>query len=162
VQSFSFITVWKIEAPLPAVWDAMFRFEEWPAWWRGVEKVEVLSPGDAGRIGFRSRQTWKSRLPYKLRFEGEIVRVNPMELLEVRSEGELKGTGLMRFATDGRSTTFQYDWNVATTKAWMNVVAPIAKPFFSWNHDVIMNWGAEGLARKLGSRSIATSNKAAL
>jgi uncharacterized membrane protein len=157
VQTFSFITVWKIESPLPPVWDALFRFEDWPTWWKGVETVEVLGRGDSNRIGFRSRQTWKSKLPYKLKFEGEIVRVDPMSLIEVRSDGELQGTGLMRFATDGNHTTFQYDWNVSTTKQWMNLVAPIAKPIFSWNHDVIMDWGAEGLAKKLGGRTITTS-----
>jgi hypothetical protein len=157
VKAFSFVTVWKIEAPLPPVWEAMFRFEDWPSWWKGVEQVEVLAPGDANRVGFRSRQTWKSKLPYKLRFEGVIVRVNTMSLLELRSEGELQGIGLMRFANSGSSTTFQYDWNVSTSKAWMNLVASVAKPLFSWNHDVIMDWGAEGLARKLGGKRVLTS-----
>jgi hypothetical protein len=34
----------------------------------------------------------------------------------------------------------------------MNFLAPIAKPFFRWNHNVIMNWGGEGLAKKLNCR----------
>ncbi len=160
MEAFRFVTVWKIEAPLPPVWEAMFRFEDWPTWWKGVERVEVLQPGDANRIGFRSRQTWKSKLPYKLRFEGEIVRVSAMSLLEVHSQGELQGTGLMRFSNDGSSTTFQYDWEVSTSKSWMNLVAPVAKPLFSWNHDVIMDWGAEGLARKLGCKRVSTSKTA--
>jgi hypothetical protein len=32
----------------------------------------------------------------------------------------------------------------------MNLLAPVARPIFKWNHDVVMGWGAEGLARKLG------------
>jgi hypothetical protein len=32
----------------------------------------------------------------------------------------------------------------------MNLLAPIAKPFFSWNHNVVMGWGGEGLAKRLG------------
>jgi len=159
VQTFNFVTVWKIGAPLPPVWEAMSHFEDWPAWWKGVEQVEILERGDSNRIGFRSRQTWKSKLPYKLRFEGQIVRIDPMSLIEVRSEGELQGTGLMRFASDGNLTTFQYDWNVRTTKPWMNLVTLFAKPLFSWNHDVIMGWGAEGLAKKLGGKTITTSEK---
>ena len=159
---FSFITVWKIEASLPPVWEALYHFEDWPAWWKGVEQVEVLEPGDSNRIGFRSRQVWKSKLPYKLRFEGRIVRIDPMSLIEIRSEGELEGTGLMRFASDGKLTIFQYDWNVSTTQSWMNLVAPVAKPFFSWNHDVIMDWGAEGLARKIGAKAISTSTQGVL
>ena len=48
-----------------------------------------------------------------------------------------------------------YEWNVATTKPWMNLVAPIARPIFAHNHDVVMGWGGEGLARLLGSRLLA-------
>jgi hypothetical protein len=162
VLSFSFISVWRIEAPLPPVWEAMCRFEDWPSWWRGVERVEVLEMGDSNRIGFRSLQTWKSKLPYKLRFEGCITHLEPMSLIEVDSQGELRGTGKMRFANNGQITTFQYNWNVTTTKPWMNLVAPVAKPLFSWNHDVIMDWGAEGLARKVGAKSFSTSDKSAL
>ncbi len=43
-----------------------------------------------------------------------------------------------------------YEWNVKTTKAWMNLLAPIAGPVFRWNHDTIMRWGEEGLKMRLG------------
>ena len=31
----------------------------------------------------------------------------------------------------------------------MNLIAPIARPFFSWNHNVVMGWGGEGLAKSV-------------
>jgi hypothetical protein len=43
-----------------------------------------------------------------------------------------------------------YEWNVRTAKAWMNRIAPIARPAFEWNHDAVMRQGGEGLARRLG------------
>ena len=39
---------------------------------------------------------------------------------------------------------------VSLAVAWMNLLAPIAKPFFRWNHDVIMRWGEGGLRMRLG------------
>jgi len=54
----------------------------------------------------------------------------------------------MKFST-GRTDHF---WRVRTAKSWMNFLAPIAKPFFKWNHDVIMNWGGEGLAQRLNCK----------
>ena len=159
MSKFNFVTVWKIEAPLEPVWNAMLRFEEWPKWWKGVEEVKVLAPGDANRVGFRSQQTWKSKLWYTLRFEGEVTKVEPMSRIELTSGGNLFGTGLMRFRTEGSLTVFQYDWNVGTTIAWMNLMGPLLKPAFSWNHDVIMNWGAEGIARKVGAKNISTSEQ---
>jgi hypothetical protein len=34
----------------------------------------------------------------------------------------------------------------------MNLLAPIARPLFAWNHDVIMRQGEEGLSRYLRGR----------
>jgi hypothetical protein len=48
-----------------------------------------------------------------------------------------------------------YDWNVRTTKRWMNVLAPVARPAFEYNHNVVMRRGGEGLAQRLGCRLIA-------
>ncbi len=30
-------------------------------------------------------------------------------------------------------------------------VKPIARPLFEWNHNVVMSWGARGLAERLGA-----------
>jgi uncharacterized membrane protein len=162
MAEFHFVTVWRIEAPLEKVWDPLHRFDTWPQWWKGVEEVKVLDWGDANRVGFRSEQVWKSRLPYRLRFGGEITRVEPLRSIALTSHGELEGSGLLRFVADGAITTFQFDWDIASTEAWMNLLAPVARPFFEWNHNVIMDWGAEGLARTIGSKPIATSTVAVL
>jgi hypothetical protein len=79
------------------------------------------------------------------------LRVEKLKLIEARAYGELEGHGLWQFESLGPDTTgVQYDWRVKTTKAWMNLLAPIARPFFQWNHDVIMGWGEDGLKRRLG------------
>ena len=37
----------------------------------------------------------------------------------------------------------------------MRAVAPLARPVFDYNHDVVMRWGGEGLADRLGARLLA-------
>ena len=64
--------------------------------------------------------------------------------------GELTGTGRWHLTHDAGLTDVRYDWNVRTTRPWMNLLAPVARPIFKWNHDVVMDWGADGLARRLG------------
>ena len=150
MADYSFVTLWRFRAPRARVWDLVYRSEEWPEWWRGVERVEKLREGDANHVGARHRYTWKSKLPYQLVFEMETTRVEPPTLIEGRAIGELQGTGRWQLSNDGAITTVRYDWKVETTKPWMNLLAPIAKPFFSWNHNVVMGWGGEGLAKRLG------------
>jgi len=69
--------------------------------------------------------------------------------MEGRAIGELQGVGQWQLSHDGEVTTARYDWKVETTRAWMNLLTPIARPLFKWNHDVVMAWGREGLAKEL-------------
>lgn len=41
-------------------------------------------------------------------------------------------------------------WDIRTTGRWTNVLAPVARPVFSWNHDELMREGGMSLARRLG------------
>ena len=153
MSDYQFVSVWKLDAPLSDVWDEINDPDAWPEWWQGVLKSVELENGDDNGIGSIRRTTWKSALPYKLEFDTEMVRIEHHRLIELRAFGELDGTGLWQFFPESEtSTRLQYDWTVKTTKAWMNILAPIARPFFQWNHDVIMGWGEEGLKKRLSSR----------
>ena len=152
MAQYEFVSLWKFNAPQQQVWDLIFHAEEWPNWWRGVEKVEQLKAGDANHVGAVHRYTWKSKLPYRLVFQMETTRVAPVSLIEGRAIGELQGLGRWQLSHDGEVTTVRYDWKVETTKCWMNYLAPIARPLFSWNHNVVMDWGREGMERKLADR----------
>ena len=44
-------------------------------------------------------------------------------------------------------TAVVYEWNVSTTKPWMNLLAPIARPLFAWNHDWVMRNGGPASRR---------------
>jgi hypothetical protein len=151
MAQYKFVTTWHIRAPQESVWNEIFHSERWPAWWRGVESVVELKIGGENGVGSVRRYTWKSRLSYRLIFDMETVRVEPMFLIEGIAAGELQGKGLWRLSTEGTGTVVRYDWEVRTTKRWMNLVSPLARPLFKWNHDVVMKWGAEGLRKRLGT-----------
>jgi uncharacterized protein YndB with AHSA1/START domain len=161
-EYYEFVTFWRFDAPVEKVWDAIKHSESWNEWWKGVLKVVELKEGDADGVGSIRRSTWKSKLPYTLEFDSEILRVEPMTVIEARAFRELEGTGLWTLtAEDANTTLVRYDWKVKTTKSWMNFIAPLAKPFFKWNHNVIMNWGGEGLAKKLNCRLLESKRKLA-
>ncbi len=155
MAEYRFLTTWLLEAARDRAWEQLHDPNGWPEWWRGVVRVEQLERGDADRVGSRYRIAWRSRLPYPLEFEFRVDRVKRPLVMSGSAFGELEGTGRWRlFEQDGVSAVL-YEWNVRTTKPWMNVLAPIARPVFAWNHDVVMRWGAEGLARRLGARLLA-------
>jgi len=120
-----------------------------------VVRVDELDPGDEDRLGSRYEIEWRSRLPYPVRFQFRTDRVERPALMEGRADGELAGSGRWRLFEQDGVTAVLYEWNVQTTRAWMNALAPLARPVFGWNHDVVMRWGGEGLARRLGVRLLA-------
>lgn len=151
MDRYEFVSVWQIPAPLPAVWETIRANHEWPEWWRGVLSVQELAPGDEEGVGAVHRSVWKSALPYKLQFDSQVEKIDKLSRIELRAFGELDGKGVWQFSDEGLSTRLRYDWTVFTTKRWMNVLAPVARPLFRWNHDVIMRWGEEGLKTRLGN-----------
>jgi hypothetical protein len=150
VAVYSFVTRWKVEAPLERVVDVLKRVDEWPAWWRGVRAVEQITEGDADGVGAIHRFTFRSRLPYSLVFSVRVTEVSAPYRLAGQATGELEGAGIWTLSNYDGLTHIRYDWNVRTTPWWMNLLAPIARPIFARNHDVIMDWGRVGLAKRLG------------
>jgi uncharacterized protein YndB with AHSA1/START domain len=161
MPGYRFLTTWCLGAPIEPVWDAIYDSERWPQWWRGVERVVELAPGDEDNLGRRAAYTWRSRLPYELTFEVELTRQQRPHLLAGEASGELAGTGTWRLSEGGGVTTVLYDWDVHTTRFWMNVLAPLARPVFARNHDWVMKRGGEGLARLLDAPLIVASGGAA-
>jgi hypothetical protein len=150
---YSFLTTWAFGPPgtIEHVFDAIHDAQAYPSWWKGVLAVERLEPGDAEGVGALDRYVWKSKLPYELEFRSRTVRVERPWLIEGEAFGELAGTGRWRLWQNRDGVCVTYEWNVGTTRAWMNLLAPVAKPVFAWNHDYVMRNGGEGLARLLGT-----------
>jgi uncharacterized protein YndB with AHSA1/START domain len=155
VARYEFLTSWLLESPREPVWEAIHDQERWPSWWRGVEEAEEVRPGADDGLGSITRMVWKSLLPYRVEFQVTTTRVERPFLLEADAVGELAGVGRWRlFERDG-VTAALYEWNVSTTKSWMNLIAPLARPVFEWNHDWVMARGGEGIAELLGCRLLA-------
>ena len=154
---YRFLTTWLLEAPIDPVWEAIYDAERWPEWWRGVESVVELEPGGQDKVGSVSRHRWRSALPYTVQFDSRTTRVERPWLIEGEASGELAGEGRWRlFERDGL-TAVLYEWDVRTTKSWMNLLAPVARPAFRWNHNRVMRQGGEGLARRVGGRLVTGS-----
>jgi len=151
VGSYQFLTTWCVDAPIEAAFELLNDAPGYPRWWLGVVAVEVLARGDASGIGELDRLTWRSVLPYSLRFDMRRTRTERPHLIEGRATGELEGIGTWHLY-EGDGVAIVYDWRVRTTKPWMNMLGPLARPAFTWNHDFVMRQGGRGLAAALGAR----------
>ena len=147
---FDLVSEWTLASPPERVWEELTRPETWPSWWRAVRKVELLKDGDENGIGAVRRFTWGTALPYTLSFEMTATRVEPMTIIEGRARGELDGVGRWTLAPAGTGTHVRYDWMIDITIPWQVALAPLLRPMFAWNHNVVMSWGYAGLKKRLG------------
>jgi hypothetical protein len=157
LKEYALVTHWQLGAAIDPVWDALYRVEDWPRWWRYVRSMVELRKGDANGVGAVRRFTWTSRLPYSLTFEMRSSVVARPTFMEGIASGELSGRGRWHLATEDATTRVRYEWTVQTTRPWMNLFAPLMEPAFRWNHGQVMAEGGRGLARHLGVALLSAS-----
>lgn len=150
MESYSFVTTWKVKAKLSDVWELIMRTEEWPRWWKGIRKVKVLQQGDnSGRNTITHYEI--GAFFYSLSFTMKTVLVDKHRFIENLAAGDLIGTGRWEFSEANGITVVIYYWNVKTTRSWMNRWAWLLRPVFRFGHYLVMRWGQEGLAKRLNA-----------
>ena len=148
-RRFEYVTDWRFDAPVDAVWDALAEVERWPEWWPHVKAVQTLVPGGADGLGAVRRIRWGSRLPYGFSLDVKTIGVDKPCRLRGVATGDLAGTGLWELWRDGSGTQLRYTWNLAVHTRWMRIAAPLMAPVFRWNHEGVMRDGMRGLERRL-------------
>lgn len=149
MAEYHLLTIWRIEAPLEEVYPAIQNSLGWPDWWPGVQKVEQLQVGEASGLDSIWRYCWQGDLPYQVVFNVRATRIEPCVEIEGTARGDLEGVGRWCFSREGAVTVVRYEWHVRSTRWWMNLTAPLARPIFIRNHARLMAQGAAGLARWL-------------
>ena len=152
-SEYRFVTVWELPAPVDRVWAELLDVEAWPTWWRGFERVDVVRGGDASGLGTICDLTTRGRLPYRLRYRLEVVRVEAHRVLEIVSSGELVGFGRWTIEPTDDGTRAEYLWQVRTTRRLMRALSPIARGTLARNHDLVMEWGRLGILDRLAAHS---------
>jgi uncharacterized protein YndB with AHSA1/START domain len=149
VAQYDFVSVWHVNAPIQSVWQAISQPWQWPTWWRGLQRVERLAPGEANGLGSIYRYVWKGALPYRLTLSIRIIRAEPPTLLEGEVTGGLCGLGRWQLSEEGEGTRVCFEWQVDGPQQWMRHVVPLTRRLFHWNHQRLMACGRQGLEQYL-------------
>lgn len=158
MTEYRLLTIWRIKTPLTRVYAAIQDSLSWPQWWPGAKKVEQKAAGDANGINNVRDYAWQGEFPYLVEFSMRATRIERLVVIEGAAEGDLEGIGRWHFSRQGGVSIVRYEWQVHSTLAWMNLIAPIARPVFIHNHMLVMAQGGEGLARLLGSPLLSQEN----
>lgn len=149
MTTFHLKTTWKIPASIEACWFSILDVEAWPDWWKYVDEVVKVNPGDVTSINSIHKYSWSTLLPYQLVFELRVTQFIPYQRIAFDAKGDLKGNGYCQFIQKNKMTHILFDWNVETNKAWMRSFTNITYPIFKWNHKRVMQSGEQSLIQKL-------------
>jgi uncharacterized protein YndB with AHSA1/START domain len=157
---YSFITIWKFDHPVDAVWEAINAAEDYPLWWPNILGYRCLTPDNPREVGAKGERVVRGLLPYSLSYTTTITQSERPRELAFDAAGDLKGDGKFVFQPNGNRTVVTIYWNVETSGKWLNRLAPLLKWMFAWNHSHVMRRGERGLADWLDARAaIARSNQ---
>lgn len=155
---YEFESEWVLEAQVEKAFEALLRYEDFSEWWPSIRKVQVHDEGDVNGLGAHASYSIRSPLLYSLDFDAKITAIERPSRIRISATGDLAGVGTYLLNESGGVTRVRYLWNVATTKPWMNLVTPIARPLFVWAHHSVMREGGSGLALYLNGRLISCSS----
>ncbi|MBS1589621.1 MAG: SRPBCC family protein [Bacteroidetes bacterium] len=150
---YQFTTVWEVEAPPEAVWDAIYFSLNWPKWWKDVISVDELVEGNEDGIGSIRRYVLKSPMFYKLSFDLKLTHNTKYQFLSGTVSGQLSGVGSWAFTQEGVITKATCIWHVSTQLKWMHRLNFLLAPIFRYNHKLVMEHGLIGLKNFLLQKS---------
>src|SRR5262249_3063565 len=133
MATYSFVTIWKFQAPIEQVWHALNDAESFPKWWPNIGESKVLprSPGGGARVD----RVVRGRVPCALRYATTVTLSDPPRELIYDAVGDLVGRGRMVLEPKGEWTEVTMYWDVSTSGFWLNLLAPLFRWLFGWNHN---------------------------
>lgn len=152
---------WALTAPIEQVFDLARHPEDFASWWPSVTRSHLVEAGDEDGVGARGTYTIRSPLWYSMTFSTTVVESERPTRIHSLVRGDLIGTGTYLLEGDDRATRVRFLWNVSTTKTWMNLLAPVARPLFGWAHRHVMRRGAAAMAQHLGADLLSAETKVA-
>jgi hypothetical protein len=152
-NDYHFITHWNVAGTCEEVSDVLGDPLDLPRWWPMVYlKVEELRPADPNGRGRRVRLLTKGRLPYRLRWEFEVVESRHPHGFTIVADGDFEGKGAWTFEQRGPAVDITFDWRIRAEKPLLRWLSFLMKPIFAANHRWAMARGEECLVRELSRR----------
>ncbi len=151
MEMYHFVTKWFFQAPVEKVWEKIVDLESYPTWWQGFRKAEIRGPVRTLQLGSVADCEVKASKLYNMSFCFEVITLQPPNVLEMKSSGDLVGSGkwVLELQASGTATTFY--WDVGTTNPIMNLFGklPFVKAWMQNNHDKGTANGYQALKSKL-------------
>ncbi len=151
MEMYHFVTNWFFQSPPEKVWDELSNFASWPSWWPAWKKLSAQGEETAISVGSCIDGELRGNLPYTLKFQLEITRLQNPSCIAFSSTGGLVGSGSMLFEPKNDGTAVTIHWDVGTSSAFFNLAAklPAVRKMMEKNHNEVMQEGQRLFRQRL-------------
>ncbi|HSN75916.1 MAG TPA: SRPBCC family protein [Anaerolineae bacterium] len=156
-NDYRFLTHWQVESTIEEISAILSNALDLPRWWPSVYlDVQELEPGATDGTGRVISLVTKGWLPYTLRWQFRVTKINTPHGFELAAFGDLSGRGVWTFRQSGHIVEIDYLWEVTADKPLLRRLSWLFKPIFAANHHWAMQKGYESLLLELARRRAAT------
>lgn len=158
MNTYHFITHWRVEATCEEVYRILEDVEALPRWWPSVYlEVKQLEKGRPGGVGKVVSLFTKGWLPYTLHWQFHVTETHYPTGFSLEAVGDFAGTGIWTFKqADAQHCEITYDWRINAEKPLLKMLTFLLRPIFSANHLWAMRKGEESLKLELRRRRAET------
>jgi uncharacterized protein YndB with AHSA1/START domain len=142
-REYAFVDEWDVRARAEAVYAVLADARTYPRWWRPVY-IGVSADGPA-ELDSVSSQHFRGRLPYHLRTQSRITKLDPGRLIEADVRGDLSGHGVWRLSPTPDGTHVRFEWTVFAERPLLRAMTPVLRPLLRANHGWAIARAKEGL-----------------
>lgn len=164
-SDYHFITNWQVDATPTEIYEIISNSKNLTNWWGSVYlDLKVLEEGGEGGLSKLVELYTKGWLPYTLRWQFRVIRIDKPQIIEIQAIGDFAGRGIWKFEqTNDGKCNITYDWKITAEKPFLKKMSFVLKPIFSANHLWAMRKGEESLKleirRRNGEKNVPASPK---
>ncbi|HEX4778161.1 MAG TPA: SRPBCC family protein [Acidimicrobiia bacterium] len=144
-MAFMFDRTWTFDVPPADLWSVMSRTDDFPRWWSWLRRCETdgLVPGALARCEVQAP------LPYVLRFDVRVDRLEEGQLVETTVTGDLAGPARLEIdSADGAGSNARLAWALDVRAPLLRGLAAVARPAMLWAHDRVVAIGVAQFERR--------------
>lgn len=129
------------------LWAHIEQVDQFDRWWPWLQ--EFRFEGDPLTAGSVLRGVVVPPLPYRMRVQVELTRVEPLVSIAADVHGDLEGESRLTMRGGGAGTQVEVGWTVEMMQRPMRLASRFGHPLLQWGHDRVVEITVAGFRRRL-------------
>ena len=140
---------YRFAEPRTEMWRILQEVDQFESWWPWLEEFRL--DGGSLRTGAVLSGVVAPPVPYRMRIEVELTRIEPEHAIEALVRGDLEGEASLEMRDHDGGSIVEVAWTVEMMQRAMRLADRFTHPLLQWGHDRVVELTVAGFRRRLAS-----------